>query len=403
MLQETITKDVAQNGTASKGIAENTDVSFAELLDQYEPETLTQGQFIQGRLLQINRNVILADVDAKRTAVVPPTDLADLEEEELAELDVGDEVTLYVIRTPRGDEDLLVSLARGLEQKDWATAKEHLESEEPLELAVVGYNKGGLMVDFGHLQGFVPASHVPQLQNIHDHRALISRKGEMVGEKLLLKVIEVDRQRRRLILSAKKAQKEVRQQRLLELKLMEGETIQGRITNLVGFGAFVDLDGIEGLVHVSEIAWQHVDNPADFLALGEEIEVLIQSVETDRERVSLSRKALLPSPWAEFDRKHNEGDLVEGVVTSVVDFGAFALVSDDIEGLIHVSEMYGAHDFSPQDLLSPGDTVLARIIDIQPDRQRLGLSQRRVTEEEELQWIWRRQQTTQAAVIDEEE
>jgi small subunit ribosomal protein S1 len=378
------------------------DHSFEELLDDYAPEPLRKGQFVQGEILQIRDNVILADVDAKRTAIVPPQDLALIQEDHLEQLEVGDEVILYVMRTPRGDDDLLVSLNKGLEQQDWLTAGEYLENEELLELEVVGHNKGGLMVSFGHLRGFVPASHVPQLRFLHNPDRLTSEKAKLVGQELALKVIDVNPQRRRLVLSAKKAQKELRHERLLELKAIEGDTITGRIANLVKFGAFVELDGIEGLIHISEIAWHKVDSPADILKRGEEVEVMIQSVDIERERVSLSRRALLPSPWETFDEKHESGELVEGVVASVVDFGAFVLIEDGIEGLLHVSEMRGTKDFAPQDVLLPGDIVLVRIIDIQPEAQRLALSQKRVSQIEEMEWTFRREQP-EAHLDDEEE
>lgn len=376
-------------------VAPSNAVSFAELLEQYEPEPVRQGQYVMGEILQINGNVILADVDAKRTAVVPPQDLAGIAEDELNKFAVGDKISLYILRTPVGDQDLLVSLSKGLEYQDWQNAKTYQEQEELHEFEVVGHNKGGLIVAFGHLQGFVPSSHVPQLQNVYNPRQLASLKAKLVGQELPLQVIEVDHQNHRLVLSAKKAQAEHRRQRLLALKLKEGETMKGQITNLVKFGAFVDLDGVEGLIHISEIAWQRVDRPADFLTVGDDVEVLIQSVDIDQERVSLSRKALLPSPWDLFDQAHAAGDLIEGVVTNVRDFGAFILVADGIEGLLHVQEMHGAQNAAPQDVLMLGDTVLVRILRIEPERQRLGLSQRRVSQHEEMEWIWQREQAAQ--------
>jgi small subunit ribosomal protein S1 len=391
------------DGYMSSNDNQKQDVSFADLLEDYEPELLKRGQYVQGEILQIKDNVILADVDAKRTAVVPPQDIIRLDEEELDQLSVGDEVTLYVLRTPVGDEDLLVSLNKGFEQQDWVDANAYLENSELLELEVIGHNKGGLMVSFGHLHGFVPTSHVPQLMHKHNERQLASQKAKLIGEELPLKVIEVDRKRQRLILSAKSAQKEVRQQQLKALKLREGETATGRVTNLVKFGAFVAIGGIEGLVHVSEIDWQKVDNPSEFLTRGEEVEILIQSVDVERERVKLSRKALLPSPWQSFEESHSAGELLEGVVTNVTDFGAFALVADGIEGLIHVSEMRGTQNLTPHDVLSLGDIVLVRILSIETERQRLALSQRRVNPDEEAEWIWQRQQQVSMLLMDEEE
>jgi small subunit ribosomal protein S1 len=391
------------NGHSIPSYSSVQEPSFAELLEEYEPEPMRQGQYVTGTILQKSQNVILADVDAKRTAIVPPQDVVLIDEEELAQLTVGDEVVLYVLSTPKGDDELLVSLNKGFEQRDWLRAESHLDTEESLELKIIGFNKGGLLVSFGHLRGFVPASHVPQLQNIRGPYELQARKAELVGEELRLNVIEADSKRRRLILSAKKAQKERRRQRLEELQLKEGETISGTITNLVDFGAFIDLEGVEGLIHISEIAWEKVEDPGEYLTPGDEVEVEILSVDVDRARISLSRKAMLPSPWELFDQHHQIGDLLEGVVTSVADFGAFVLVDGDIEGLVHVSEMNGAQEFTPQDLLSPGDAILVRILDILPTQERLSLSQRRVSKDEEIQWIWQRQQVVNTLVEEEEE
>lgn len=377
--------------------------SFADLLEQYEPEPMHRGQFVRGTVLHIDQNVILADVDAKRTAIVPPQDLAEIEEDELAQISVGDEVTVYVLRTPVGNEDLLVSLNKGLEQQDWLRAKKHLASEEPLELEIIGYNKGGLMVDFGHLKGFVPASHVPQLQNTRDRQAMLARKAELVGEEMPFQVIEVDRQRRRLVLSARKAREPIQRQRLEALKAREGERVTGRVASLVSFGAFVDLEGIQGLVHVSEIAWQKVDDPAEFLSQGQEIDVLIKAVDLERQRISLSRKALLPNPWTAYAQRKSPGDLAEGGVTGVTDFGVFVRVAEGVEGLLHASEMHGTQDFAPQDLLYQGDKILVRILDIEPQRERLSLSQRRITQREEIEWLQQHQQAAENLSQGEEE
>lgn len=385
------------NARAEPGDEKGSSPSFADLLDEYEPEPLRRGQLVEGEILQIEDHVILADVDAKRTAVIPPQDLEQVNQDVLDELSEGDEVTLYVLRTPVGDEDLLVSLQKGLEQQDWVEAKENLSKEELLELEVIGHNKGGLLVAFGHLRGFVPTSHVPQLFRMQSPKDLAGKKAKLVGKDLPLKVIEVDRKRKRLVLSAKAAQKELRRERLLELKQMIGETLVGRVTNVVDFGAFVDLDGVEGLIHVSEIAWQQVNDPGEFLSPGQDIEVQLLSMDVDRERVGLSRKALLPNPWEHFAQTHAIGDLIEGVVTNVIDFGAFVKVTDNIEGLIHVSEMRGTRLGSPQEVLREGDSVLTRITSIEPERERLGLSQRQISDTEEMEWIWQKEQSLSSA------
>lgn len=372
--------------------AESSGSDFKELLDTHNPTPMRRGQIVEGEIIHLDENMAIVDVGAKRDAIVTPEEMDEVDEEFLDSLNEGDNVHVYVTRTPFGDEDLLVSIQKGLRERDWTRAEEYLDNQEVVELKVIGKNKGGLLVEFGQLQGFVPNSHVPRLASVFDRQERKKTKSDMINSTVSAKVMEIDRSRRRLILSAKEAREERRQKRFAELKEMEGETVTGRVTNLVDFGAFIDLDGAEGLLHISEIAWEKVDNPSDWLNPGDEIEILIKSVDEERERISLSRKELLPSPWNVFDDTHEEGDLVEGVVTNVVDFGAFVHVDDGIEGLIHVSEINGMQDFLPKDILTPGDTILVRILDIQPERQRLALSQRRVGQEEEMEWIWGREQ-----------
>jgi len=386
---EQLEKTIRQSQTEPQ--ADNGANWFEELLEAHTPVPLQRGQTVEGQIIKLENNLAIVDVGAKRDAIVPPEEMDEVDESFLESLGEGDNVYVYVMRTPVGDEELLVSLDKGLRQLDWERASEYLESQEVVGLRVAGNNKGGLLVEFGRLQGFVPNSHVPRLQRLRNQSALTGQKAGLVGEELLLKVIEVDRHRRRLVMSAKEASHEARQRRLVELKQREGQTITGQITNLVSFGAFVDLGGLEGLIHVSEIAWKQVAEPAEWLTPGEEIEAVILSVDIEKERVSLSRKALLPNPWETFAQTHHEGDLVEGLVTNVVDFGAFLLVEKGIEGLLHVSEMQGTQDFAPQDVLYPDEYVLVRIVRIDAERQRLSLSQRRVKQYEEIDWIRQRQ------------
>lgn len=383
------------DGDNAQHNGESEDSRFKKLLDAHRPKPVRRGQTVEGEIVKLEENLAIVDVGAKRDAIVPPEEMEEVDDSFLASLDEGDNVYVYVTRTPIGDEELLVSLDKGLRELDWERATEYLETQEALDLRVIGKNKGGLLVEFGRLQGFVPTSHVPRLRRLRNQDALANRKAEFVGEEILLNVIEVDRSRRRLVLSAKKTQQEVRRQRLLELKDKEGEVVSGRINNLVSFGAFVDLDGLEGLIHISEISWQKVKDPANWLTPGEVVDVRIMSVDVEKERVSLSRKALLPSPWESFAQTHTEGDLVDGLVSNVVDFGAFVLVAEGIEGLLHVSEMRGTQDFDPQDILYPDDNILVRILQIDPERQRLSLSQRRVRQDEEIAWIGQRQQSSE--------
>ena len=363
-------------------------LDFAEMLDQYDYTLPQRGQILQGKILRIEEDVVFMDVGAKRDAIVPHTDLDRLDEELVQSLETGNEIPVYVLRTPTGNEELLVSINKGLEQKDWHQAEELVDADETLELDICGYNKGGLLVQFGQLEGFVPNSHVPDLRYGGGHAEIESRKAKQVGETLLVKVLEVNQQRRRLIFSAKAAHKEQRKRRLQDLEI--GSTIEGRVANIVNYGAFVDIGGgVSGLLHVSELAWHRVEHPSKILSVGDELEVEIQEVDVDRERVSLSRKAVMPNPWDTIEERHNIGDLIAGRITNIEDFGAFVEVQKGVVGLVHVSEIDIFGPATIHDIIRPGDQVLVRIIDVDPYEERLSLSLRRVTSEEQIAWMRR--------------
>lgn len=380
---------------AEEGQEETTTPSFAELLDEYEDTMPQRGEIIRGRILRVEENAVFVDVGAKRDAIVSATDLGMLDRELLDSLERGMELPVYVLTSPDGDEELLVSINKGLEQEDWERAERLMEAEEAVELEIVGYNKGGLLVQFGQLQGFVPNSHVPDLRYSGGQLQAESRKARRVGETLLLKVLEVDQPRRRLIFSAKAAHKEQRRRTLEQLK--KGSVVEGRIANIVKYGAFVDLGGgVSGLLHVSEIAWHRVDDPHEVLNVGDKIEVAIQDVDPERERISLSRKAVLPNPWDSVEQRYNVGDLVEGRVTNIEDFGAFVEVDTGVVGLVHVSEIGIFGPATISDIVHEGDTVLVRILDIDPREERLSLSMRRVKPEEQIAWMQRQREEAEA-------
>ncbi|MDT8307554.1 MAG: S1 RNA-binding domain-containing protein, partial [Anaerolineae bacterium] len=375
--------------------------SFADMLDDYEYSMPQRGHIVRGTIIRVEEDAIFLDVGAKRDAIVTRNDLDRLEPAMVESLERGMELPVYVLKSPEGDDELLVSINKGLEQEDWERAERLIGTEETVDLEIVGYNKGGLLVQFGQLQGFVPNSHVPDLRYGGGQTAVESRKARKVGETLLLKVLEVDQPRRRLILSAKAAHKEQRQRTLEELE--PGSVVEGRVANIVKYGAFVDLGGgVSGLLHVSEMAWHRVDHPSAVLNVGEVIEVEIQDVDVARERVSLSRKAVLPNPWDSVEQRYNIGDLVEGRVTNVEDFGAFVEVQDGVVGLVHVSEIdvYGPATIT--DIVHDGDLVLVRIIDMEPAEERLSLSLRRVTPEEQISWMQRQREAEAEAAAAEE-
>jgi small subunit ribosomal protein S1 len=354
---------------------------FEHLLSEYEYERPKKGQFLDGEVIRIEDEAIFVDVGTKRTAVVSRKDINNLDEEWLANLEKGDQLPVYVVNTPSGEGDLFVSISKGLEQKDWKLAERYFSSGETLDLEVVDMNRGGLVVEFGNINGFVPNSHIPALQNVENRERVKARKTEAIGSQLPLKVIEVDCDRKRLILSAKDAQKEIRLRRLLELK--SGDVIKGCVVNIVNYGAFVDLNGITGLIHISELSWHHIKHPSEVLDSGEEIEVMVKNVDLDRERISLSHRALLPNPWDAIEERYSNGDLVEGLVTSIKDYGAFVKLPIGIEGLLHVSEMNG----TPEDLLTFGEKILVRIVAIDSHRERINLSLNRVSPEDHTAWL----------------
>jgi small subunit ribosomal protein S1 len=353
--------------------------------DYEEPR---RGQVRVGVILSIQEQEIIVDVGAKRDGIVPSSDLQRLDPEALAELEVGQEVPVYILRTEDQDGNLLVSLNMARQEKAWLRAKELSESGEVIEDRVIGYNKGGLVIPVGEIRGFVPASQVPGFPHGLSQEDRIQRLSDMVGKKLQVKVIEINRRKRRLILSATAAQRLWRKQQRERLlaELREGEVRKGVVSSLCAFGAFVDLGGADGLVHLSELSWRRVRHPREVLKVGDEIEVYVLRLDQEKNRIGLSLKRLQPEPWALVEDKYELGQLVEGVVTNVVDFGAFAEIEDGVEGLIHVSELAEGQISHPRDVVKKGDLLLLRIIRIDTRRKRLGLSLKRVLESEWAEW-----------------
>ncbi|MBS1250249.1 MAG: 30S ribosomal protein S1 [Chloroflexi bacterium] len=358
---------------------------FQDFIDHHDFESPKSGDILEGEILDIGTNSILLDVGLKRDAIVTSQDLDKVNEEILEELEVGDKVHVSVLRTPVGDDDLLVSLNRGIAYKNWLKAEEYLEDGELLNLEIIEQNKGGLLVTFENLRGFVPNSHIPALRRGASHKKMEEIKAEMIGEVLPLKAIEVNRKQRRLVFSARVAQKEQRRRRLEELEA--GDIIKSRVVNVVDFGLFVDLQGVDGLVHKSEIAWDRVYNPSKYFSVGDAIEVKVVDVDVEKERVSLSRKALLSNPWDALREKYDDGDLIEGKVVSVLDFGAFVELPEGLQGLVHVSELGYANMSDPKSIVREGDNVLVRVMSIDPGRERISLSMRRVPVSEQLSWM----------------
>jgi small subunit ribosomal protein S1 len=376
---------IMTEATAEKNAPSNSR-SLKQMLNDYSPEQPTRGQLLEGEILYIDESSILLDVGAKRDAVVPRREMERLTDEQFQDLDIGDQVPVFVLRTPTITEPLLVSLEKGREKLDWDLAEETLAKDEVLELEIVDQNRGGLVVVFGRLRGFIPNSHIPQLRDkTYNKEELSSLKEELVGTKTIVKPIEVNSKKRRFILSGKNAHREAKQQIMRELKV--GQIVKGRVVNIVEFGAFVELGGVDGLIHISELAWKVVKHPSEIVSVGDELEVLVKSVDVERERIGLSRKGLLPDPWETIYDRYQVGSLTEGTIANICHFGIFVRFSDGIEGLVHKSELDIIGPGMPQNVFQRGDPVLVRIISIDPVKKRMSLSLRQVSYEEQIAWM----------------
>jgi len=365
---------------------ENEQMTMAELLDQQETmfRTIKPGDIVKGVVAQKNANEILVDVGAKSEGVVDPKDLNNLSPEEMAAIKVGDKIPVYVLSVEGEEEHISLSLSQARVERDWDQAESLFASGEMLEGIVVGNNKGGLLVNFGQIRGFVPGSLLVNAQYGGPHRP--DRWNQMIGEKLRLKIIEVNREQNRLILSERAVEEDMRKEKAKLLDdLKEGDVRRGQVTSLANFGAFVDIGGIDGLIHLSELAWTRVSHPREVLKMGDEIEVYILSVDHEQQRVALSLKRLQPEPWSKVFEHYQVDQVVEAVITKLTDFGAFARLDDRIEGLIHVSEITDRNITHPRDALSAGQKVKVRIIHIDPERRRMGLSLKQVDGYEE--WL----------------
>ncbi len=373
----------------SPGNADNGDemgASFAEMLEasfDYTPPH--RGEIRHATILQIEPNEIIVDMGAKQDGIVTSQDLERLEDDYRESLQVGQKVPVYVLNPRDSDGNLIVSINMGLQQHDWDAARELLNQDEVVEVTVTGHNRGGVLVNWRRLEGFIPSSHMVTvsagLQGNDRREALNALNGQQVG----VKVIEVDQDRRRLIFSEREAQREWRAQQKARLlaELKEGDVVRGTVTGLRDFGAFVNLGGADGLIHVSELAWHRVDHPRDVLKIGEEIDVYVLNLDREKNRIALSRKRLLPDPWDDALDRYFEGMLVEGTVTNVVDFGAFIALDDGLEGLLHLSEMGDGSLKEPYSYVKKGDRLQLRISRLEPDQRRVGFTQRWGVEQEE--------------------
>ena len=356
--------------------------SMESLLRESSGVELPQaGEIRQGMIASIGPSQILVSIGAKSEGVIAGRELDSLSEEDRAALSVGQEIPVYVINAEDDNGNVVLSFKRAQEQMTWENVDRMQREEEIIHSNISGFNKGGLIVNVGGLRGFVPSSQISM-----SRRALSTgdtpeqRWQKMVGEPISVRVVEVDRERRRLILSERAASTETRQS-LKERVIAElevGKTYSGRVTSLAEFGAFININGADGLVHLSEISWERVQHPNEVLEIGQDVQVKVINVDREKRRIGLSLRQLQEDPWQSKVEKYTVGQLVEGVITRLTKFGAFARIEGDIEGLLHISEIADHRIEHPKEALHEGDIKTLRIIRIDNDQHRIGLSLRKV-------------------------
>jgi small subunit ribosomal protein S1 len=339
------------------------------------------GEIRTGVIASISPTQILVSIGAKSEGVVSGRELDQLSAAERESLQVGQDVHVFVVNPEDANGNVVLSLKRAQEQMSWDNVEKLLESDNVVESKIIGFNKGGLIVGVEGLRGFVPSSQISALRRSQSTGETPEQRWQkMIGQPITVRVIEVDRERRRLILSERAASTESRQsikERVIE-ELEEGKVYTGRVTSLANFGAFININGADGLVHLSELSWDHIDHPREVLEVGQEVKVKVINVDRDKKRIGLSVRALQNDPWKSRVEKYSVGQLVEGVITRLTKFGAFARLEGDIEGLIHISEIAEHRIEHPKEILKEGDVKSLRVIRIDPEQHRIGLSLRKV-------------------------
>jgi len=365
---------------------ENNQVDNNNMASLLESEGLAidfpnQGEIRKGVVASVTPGQILVSVGTKSEGVITGKEYELIPSDELANLKIGQEIPVYVINPEDSNGNLVLSYMRAREEEGWAIVENMVAKKESFHSSIIGYNKGGLIVPVGGLRGFVPSSQISfSRRSSMTGDTPEQRWSKMIGQELDVVVIEVDRERRRLILSERQASTESRdsvKDRVID-ELKEGQVFTGRVTSLADFGVFVNINGADGLVHLSEISWDRVQHPSEVLKVGQEVKVKVIAIDREKRRIGLSIRQLLSDPWDKKAAAFQEGQLVEGTITRLTKFGAFARLSDDIEGLIHISEISEKRIEHPREVLKEGDSYTLRVLKIDNTNHRIGLSLRRV-------------------------
>ena len=357
----------------------------ALLAQSSSPISIKRGDVVEGVIVRIDQDEILVDIGLKSEGVLSTKELPANGYGSFNELHINDKVLVYVIQPETQDGHALLSLKRANAERQWRIAEEQYKNGELLKARVIDYNKGGLIVDVSGIRGFVPISQILNLKREEvasggESQETAAKLQSMKDKELQLKIIEINRARNRLILSERLAVQEWRQRRREELldELKPGEVRHGVVSNLANFGAFVDLGGADGLVHISQLAWSRVNHPSEVLHVGQQVEVQVLSVDKEKKKIALSIKRAEVDPWTTVEQRYTPGQVVTGVITKIAPFGAFARIEDGIEGLIHLSELTPGMD--PRQTLHEGVPLQLRILRIDAERRRLGLSLRQAEE-----------------------
>jgi small subunit ribosomal protein S1 len=386
-----------ENDNPMQQLLDNQDFAFNEA---------KRGSAMTGTIVRIEGDEILVDIGSKSEGVINIREIEGDSDEIVSELKVGDAIQTVVLAPEDRNGHVVLALSRMHTDRDWKEAESLFQSQEVFEGVVAGYNKGGLIVKIGKVRGFVPASQLVSGRGSRGEGGQESKEQRwagMTGQTLQLKVIEIDRQRNRLILSERAAVREWRkiQKEKLLAELKEGDQREGKVISLADFGAFIDLGGADGLVHLSELSWKRVNHPREILKVGQTVRAQIINIDAERKRIGLSLKRLEADPWSTLEERYHVDQLVESTITKLAKFGAFARLKDDeeIEGLIHVSELSEGHVAHPKEIVHEGQLVTLRIIRIDPQDRRLGLSLKRVAKGEYVDSDW--QQGLAEATTDE--
>jgi small subunit ribosomal protein S1 len=346
----------------------------------YRYQEPKRGEIRTGTVVWIGPNEIVVDIGVKREAIVNSRDLERLRAEGIESIEIGTEVPVYIVKPEDQDGNIIVSIYLARRELAWRKAQEYLESGAIYKSRVSGHNKGGLVVPFEALPGFVPASQVVGFPRDVSEEEKEKWLAEQIGRDIVVRVIEVDRKRKRLVLSEQAAQRAWQDQQRREFieSLAVGQVLHGVVRSVTNFGAFVDLGGVDGLIHLSELSWQPVKHPNQVVRVGDEVDVRIIHLDKEQRKIGLSLRQMQPDPWSIIEANYVVGQRVRGTVTNLADFGAFVRLEIGVEALAHLSELSDTEIRHPSEAVTPGKTYLFEIIRIDPERRRIGLSLRRI-------------------------